>query len=139
VYGVACLDGGRFRWTGELPAAFYLVSYGVLALSYAGAFWAMWANKFFSRVVRIQTERGHYVVQDGPYRFVRHPGYLAGSFTLPGMALVLGSVWALIPAGLCIILLIVRTYLEDATLKKELPGYADYAKKVRFRLLPGLW
>ncbi|HUW20426.1 MAG TPA: isoprenylcysteine carboxylmethyltransferase family protein [Sedimentisphaerales bacterium] len=139
VYVVACLDGGRFGWTGPLPVGLYVASYIVLVLSVWGIFWAMWTNKFFSRVVRIQTERGHYVVQDGPYRYVRHPGYLAGSFTLPAMALVAGSLWALIPAGAAVVLLIGRTYLEDRTLRKELAGYAEYAEKVRFRLLPGLW
>jgi protein-S-isoprenylcysteine O-methyltransferase Ste14 len=136
---VAALDAGRFRWTGRLPPALYLISYLLLFLAYAAVVWAMRTNRFFSRVVRIQTDRGHYVVRNGPYRFVRHPGYLAGSFSLFTMPLALGSLWALIPAALAVILIIIRTYLEDNTLQNELPGYADYAKKVKFRLLPGLW
>jgi protein-S-isoprenylcysteine O-methyltransferase Ste14 len=99
----------------------------------------MWTNNFFSRVVRIQTDRGHYVVQDGPYRFVRHPGYLAGCFSLLSMPLALGSLWGLIPATLAVLLIIIRTYLEDATLQNELTGYHQYAKKVKYRLLPGIW
>ena len=137
--GVAGLDAGRFGWTGPLPAVVYVVSYIVLFLSFSGLAWAMWTNKFFSRVVRIQTDRGQYVVQEGPYRFVRHPGYLACSFALFSMALVLGSLWALVPAGVSVVLFVARTYLEDITLQKELPGYADYAKKVNYRLLPYIW
>jgi protein-S-isoprenylcysteine O-methyltransferase Ste14 len=136
---VGALDGGRFGWTGPLPMALYIVSYAVLVLSCWGFLWAMCTNKFFSRAVRIQTERGHYVVQDGPYRFVRHPGYLAGIFMLISMPVALGSVWGLIPAGAAVVLIIVRTYLEDRTLKKELAGYAEYAQRVKFRLLPHIW
>lgn len=136
---VAALDGGRFGWTGPLPVAVCVISYVVLVLSLAGVMWAMWTNKFFSRVVRIQCDRGHYVIEDGPYRFVRHPGYLSGIFTLPSIALVLGSLWALIPAALAVTLIIVRTYLEDQTLQKELPGYAEYAQKTKSRLLPLVW
>jgi protein-S-isoprenylcysteine O-methyltransferase Ste14 len=136
---LAALDAGRFAWTPRLPPALYLISYLVLFLAYAGVVWAMWTNNFFSRVVRIQTDRGHYVVQEGPYRFVRHPGYLAGSFSLFSMPLALGSLWGLIPATLAVILIIIRTYLEDAALQKELTGYHQYAKKVKFRLLPALW
>lgn len=137
--GVAGLDAGRFGWTGPLPAVVYVISYIVLFLSFSGLAWAMWTNTFFSRVVRIQTDRGHYVVQDGPYRFVRHPGYLACNFSFFSMALVLGSLWALLPAALSGLLIVVRTYLEDITLQNELPGYADYAKKVNYRLLPYIW
>jgi protein-S-isoprenylcysteine O-methyltransferase Ste14 len=136
---VAGLDAGRFAWTGRLPAALYIICYVVMILSFLLVTWAMWTNKFFSRAVRIQTDRGHYVVQNGPYRFVRHPGYLGGIFALPSMALVLGSLWALVPAGASVILILVRTYLEDATLRKELAGYADYAQKVKSLLLPKIW
>jgi protein-S-isoprenylcysteine O-methyltransferase Ste14 len=136
---IAGLDAGRFGWTAPLPPAVCVISYVILVLSFATVLWAMWTNKFFSRVVRIQSDRGHYVIQEGPYRFVRHPGYLSGIFILPSTALVLGSLWALIPAALAVTLLIIRTYLEDATLQKELPGYADYAQMIRSRLLPGIW
>ncbi|HUV75978.1 MAG TPA: isoprenylcysteine carboxylmethyltransferase family protein [Dehalococcoidales bacterium] len=99
----------------------------------------MWVNRFFSSVVRIQKDRGQEVVQNGPYHSVRHPGYVGGILMAISTSLVLGSLWALIPAGVIFILLVIRTYLEDTTLQKELTGYADYAKKVRFRLLPGIW
>jgi protein-S-isoprenylcysteine O-methyltransferase Ste14 len=95
--------------------------------------------KFFSITVRIQTDRGQKVIQNGPYRVIRHPGYIGGILMGIGNALVLGSLWALIPAGIMAIMLIIRTSLEDLTLQKELPGYLEYTKKVVYRLIPGLW
>ena len=102
-------------------------------------FWAMWTNRFFSSVVRIQTERGHHVVQEGPYRLIRHPGYVGAILFGLATAVVLGSLWALIPAGLMAMLVVVRTALEDATLKRELAEYAAYACQVKHRLVPGVW
>jgi protein-S-isoprenylcysteine O-methyltransferase Ste14 len=96
-------------------------------------------NTFFSEVVRIQHDRGHYVVTSGPYRWVRHPAYLANIVLWPCSALALGSWWAMVPAGVIVALYVLRTALEDRTLQKELPGYADYAKQVRYRLVPGAW
>lgn len=139
LYIVAFLDAGRFRWSMELPVSVYVISYIVYVFSYFIIFWAMWTNRFFSTVVRIQKDRGQLVVQDGPYRLVRHPGYAGFILLFITNSLVLGSLLALIPAGFMIILLIIRTYLEDITLQKELSGYTDYAKKVRYRLLPGIW
>lgn len=136
---IASLDAGRFRWTMQLPVSVYIISYVVHLLSHFIHLWAQWINPFFSSVVRIQMDRGHKVVQNGPYCFVRHPGYVGGILLGVSTSLVLGSLWALIPAGAVVILLIVRTYLEDITLQKELPGYADYTKKVKYRLLPGIW
>jgi protein-S-isoprenylcysteine O-methyltransferase Ste14 len=139
VYLVGCLDAGRFGWSPHLPVFAYVLGYGVLFLSHSIVIWAMWTNRFFSSAVRIQTDRGHHVVQDGPYRFVRHPGYVGAIPTPVCISIVLGSVWALIPAGGLAILVIIRTYLEDRTLQRELPGYAEYAETVRYRLLPGIW
>jgi protein-S-isoprenylcysteine O-methyltransferase Ste14 len=99
----------------------------------------MWTNRFFSSTVRIQTDRGHEVVEGGPYRFMRHPGYVGAILLVTSISLVLGSLWALIPAGVVAVLLIIRTCLEDITLQRELTGYADYARRVRFRLVPGIW
>ena len=117
----------------------YVAAYVVLVVAYGLVLWAMWTNRFFSSVVRIQTDRGHHVVHDGPYRFVRHPGYVGAILLGLASAVALGSLWALIPAGLMAMAVIVRTALEDATLKRELPGYAEYASRVRYRLLPGVW
>ncbi|MBU0705027.1 MAG: isoprenylcysteine carboxylmethyltransferase family protein, partial [Chloroflexi bacterium] len=101
--------------------------------------WGMTANKFFSTSVRIQEERGHTVASEGPYRYVRHPGYVGYIIALFATALALGSLWALVPAVLATCLFVVRTALEDRTLQKELAGYKEYAQQVRYRLLPGVW
>lgn len=136
---IGSLDGGRFGWTSSLPVFVYISGYILYIFSISIFLWAQQINRFFSSVVRIQHDRGHEVIQTGPYKYVRHPGYIGGILMAISTALVLGSLYALIPAGGVVILLIIRTYLEDTTLQKELPGYADYAKKVSFRLLPGVW
>ena len=99
----------------------------------------MVSNEFFSGVVRIQMERGHKVASAGPYQYVRHPGYVGITLLTLGTPLMLGSAWAFIPAGATVLLTVFRTALEDATLQRELDGYADYAARVRYRLLPGVW
>jgi protein-S-isoprenylcysteine O-methyltransferase Ste14 len=96
-------------------------------------------NRFFSTVVRIQTDRGHAVCDSGPYRIVRHPGYAGSLPPLLGIVLALGSVWTLIPAAMALIISVIRTALEDRTLQEELPGYRDYARRVRYRLIPGIY
>jgi len=101
--------------------------------------WAMLANRFFSGTVRIQADRGQRVISSGPYAWVRHPGYAGALLTYLLTPLLLASPWALAPTALAIAALLVRTAREDATLQAELPGYADYATHVRYRLLPGAW
>jgi protein-S-isoprenylcysteine O-methyltransferase Ste14 len=101
--------------------------------------WAQVVNRFFEPSVRIQTDRGHTVIDSGPYAFVRHPGYIGACLLFVGIALALGSSWSLIPAGLTCAMLILRTRWEDQTLQAELAGYEEYTKKVRFRLIPGVW
>ena len=101
--------------------------------------WAMSVNRFFARVVRIQTERGHAPVTAGPYRFIRHPGYIGFSTLGAAALLILGCPWAFIPGAASLALLVVRTAFEDRTLRTELDGYADYAGRVRYRLVPGIW
>lgn len=135
---VAGLDQ-RFRWSPPLNLTVELIALALYILGFALASWAMASNRFFSSVVRIQTDRGHTVATGGPYRFVRHPGYVGGIASGLGAALLLGSWWALIPAGLLIGLIILRTALEDRTLQNELDGYKEYAGRVRYRLLPGVW
>jgi protein-S-isoprenylcysteine O-methyltransferase Ste14 len=110
----------------------------LLPASALGA-WAMLENEHFEQFVRIQRERGHRVVSSGPYRYVRHPGYLAAILGALVTPLMLGSVWTFVPAGLVAVLFAVRTQLEDATLQRELRGYAKYAERTRFRLVPCLW
>jgi protein-S-isoprenylcysteine O-methyltransferase Ste14 len=135
---VASLDV-RFEWSASLPLALHIGGLIVSVLGWALFMWAMGANAFFSEAVRIQEDRGHTVVTGGPYRCVRHPGYVGAILALMATPLLLGSLWALIPAGLSAVGYIVRTALEDNTLQEELLGYAEYAEKVRYRLLPGVW
>jgi protein-S-isoprenylcysteine O-methyltransferase Ste14 len=99
----------------------------------------MVSNPFFSARVRIQRERGHQVARGGPYRFVRHPGYAAFILSSLAAPVFLGSIWALVPAGMTVGLFVMRTAFEDRTLRIELDGYQAYADEVRYRLIPGLW
>lgn len=135
---VAGLDA-RHGWTAPLPLALPVLALLLLAAGYALTGWAMRVNRFFSGVVRIQSERGHTVVMEGPYRYVRHPGYTGMILTLLVTPLLLGSLWAWIPAALTVGVTVARTALEDRALRAELPGYAAYAQRVRYRLLPGVW
>ena len=135
---VASLDA-RFEWSASVPLALHIGGLIGSVLGWALFMWAMGANAFFSEAVRIQEERGHIVITDGPYRYVRHPGYVGAILALLATPLLLGSWWALIPGGLAALLFVVRTALEDKTLQEELDGYAKYAQKVGYRLLPGVW
>jgi protein-S-isoprenylcysteine O-methyltransferase Ste14 len=134
---VAGLDQ-RFGWSQLAPVVQFVALAGVV-LGNVLISWAMVSNKFFATTVRIQKDRGHTVISTGPYRFVRHPGYLALSISGLATPLLLGSWWALLPSLLGICALTARTALEDRTLREELAGYQEYAKKVRYRLLPGIW
>ena len=135
---VAGLDH-RYGWSPEFPLWLIVLGFVLLSLGYAFAAWALAENRFFSSVVRIQTDRGHVVCDSGPYRIVRHPGYAGNVLALPGIVLALGSVWALIPATVALIIAVIRTALEDQTLQEELPGYRDYAQRVCYRLMPGVF
>jgi len=135
----ACLDAGRLGWSSQLPVFVYVISILVYILGQGIFIWAKRANAFFSTVVRIQKERGHTVCQDGPYGFVRHPGYVGGILYSLSGPLVLGSLWALIPTALGLVLIIIRTFLEDKTLQEELTGYVEYSQKVKYKLIPGIW
>ena len=135
---VAGLDH-RYNWSPEFPLWLIIIGFILISLGYAFAAWALAENRFFSSVVRIQMDRGHVVCDSGPYRFVRHPGYAGNIPPLFGIALALGSVWTLIPAAVASIITVIRTVLEDQTLQEELPGYRDYARRVRFRLVPGMY
>lgn len=135
---VAGLDH-RFGWSPVFPIWLNILGFIMIAIGYIFASWALAENRFFSGVVRIQTDRGHVVCDSGPYRIVRHPGYAGNILPLPGIVLALGSVWTLIPAAVALIIAVIRTVLEDRTLQEELPGYRDYARRVRYRLFPGLY
>jgi protein-S-isoprenylcysteine O-methyltransferase Ste14 len=135
----AALDAGRYGLTPRFPIYFYFLSYALYFSGQCIHLWAKYANLFFSTVVRIQTNRNHSVSSEGPYRFVRHPGYLGTIVFTIATPLVLGSLWAFIPAILFVALAITRTYLEDAVLQEELLGYLEYSRRVRYRLSPGIW
>ncbi len=135
---VAGLDF-RFGWTGQIAfpvqaSAFILFLFGNCLFT-----WAIISNRFFSLIVRIQHENGHHPVTHGPYRYVRHPGYLGLLLTFLAQPVILGSLWAFIPAIVASALLVKRTELEDGTLKLELEGYENYTHQVGYRLIPGVW
>jgi protein-S-isoprenylcysteine O-methyltransferase Ste14 len=139
--GVLILSGldERFGWSPPLGTAVHLFGLVLLVLGQLLFTWSMLSNPFFSTLVRIQLERGHTVATRGPYRYVRHPGYVGYiTFTL-ATPLIFGSLWALVPAAITGILMVIRTALEDKTLRDELEGYKEYAQQVRYRLLPGIW
>lgn len=135
---VAGLDVGRFQWS-QLGISCSIVGVVLYVICFVLGYWAMVVNEHFETTVRIQKDRGHKVITSGPYRFVRHPGYL--SMILGGLSasLVIGSVYSLIPGGVAILAVVVRTYFEDQTLQEQLRGYAEYTKKTRYRLVPGVW
>ena len=138
ILAVAGLD--RFsRRTPTLSLGVELAALGGLLLGYAFSSWALIENGFFSGTVRIQTDRGQRVISSGPYRLVRHPGYAGGLLGYVATPLLLDSLWAFIPTLLLLVILVVRTALEDRTLQAELAGYAEYARRTRYRLLPGVW
>jgi len=129
----------RFGWTSAFPLWLSILGLVLIALGYYLASWALAENSFFSGTVRIQTERGHTVCDSGPYRIVRHPGYAGNLLPLGGIVLALSSLWTIIPAVFALIITVTRTALEDRTLQDELPGYREYARRVRYRLFPGIY
>jgi protein-S-isoprenylcysteine O-methyltransferase Ste14 len=137
-YILAGLDQ-RYGWTGAFPLSVQVAAIMVCLLGGALFVWAMASNTFFSQIMRIQTDLGHALATGGPYRFVRHPGYSGMILFDLALSALLASWWSILAGGLCAFLLILRTALEDRTLKVELNGYVEYARRVRYRLVPGIW
>ena len=135
---IAGLDVGRYYWS-ELHINYAISGVLLFAMCVAFGSWAIVVNQFFETTVRIQTDRGHHVITNGPYRFVRHPGYLSMALGALSASFIIGSLYSLIPGGLGILAVVIRTYLEDRTLQEELDGYREYASQVRWRLVPGIW
>lgn len=135
---IAGLDR-RFGWSTPIPIALQIAALVAMLPAFAVLMWSMLSNSFFSAVIRIQHERGHRVVDAGPYAIVRHPGYAVAIWAYLMMPVALGTLWGFVPIGVAIVLLIVRTSLEDQTLADELEGYRDYAARVRYRLARGVW
>lgn len=137
IFVIAWLDVGSGTsslplWTWPIGLVLFVLGGGLFTR-------AMGENPFFEKTVRIQSERDHHVIDTGPYRIVRHPGYVGAIVLLPSLPLLLTSAWAILPTVLSMISLVIRTALEDRTLKEKLPGYAEYASRVGFRLVPGVW
>jgi protein-S-isoprenylcysteine O-methyltransferase Ste14 len=137
---IAGLDRGRFHWTDNVPLWLQGLALLLIAAGYTLVFWAMLVNRFFSSVVRIQSDRGQHVVTGGPYAFVRHPGYSAGILIVLASGIALGS-WlaAVFLVAVVLPFLLYRVVNEDRVLQSRLDGYADYARRVRWRLAPGIW
>jgi len=135
---VAALDDCRYHWS-HVPWWGCVLGYALMITGIVCLTWVESVNKFFEPTVRIQTDRGHKVIDTGPYAIIRHPGYAFGYPLFLGMPLALGSLWALIPAILLCPLLVLRTIWEDQTLREELAGYEGYTQRVRYRLIPGVW
>jgi len=135
---LAGLDAVRFRWS-RVPLSLKIICFSGFIPAFLLAFWAMTQNPYLSDLVRIQKDRGHRVCTTGPYRYIRHPMYVGVILLILCLPLALGSFYALIPASMIILLFIFRTFLEDKTLQAELPGYKEYADRVRYKLIPGIW
>ncbi len=135
---VAGLDA-FFGWSPDVPIVWELVFLLIFLAGYTLGAYALVKNRFFSGMVRIQEDRGHQVVSEGPYRWMRHPGYAGALLSYLSAPAILDSLWAYLPAGLLAVLLVLRTRLEDETLSDELDGYDHYTHTVRYRLFPGLW
>ena len=136
---VSGLDSGRFQWSPNLHWSLYILAI-ILTLSGHSFFLiAKRQNRFFSTVVRIQTERGHTVCDTGLYKIIRHPGYFGMIVSTIGFPFLLGSLWSIIPVIFSILILLIRTHLEDKTLINELTGYREYTLKTPYRLIPKVW
>ena len=135
---VAGLDV-RYDWTKEISIAWHITGAALYVAGLVLTAWAMLVNAYFSTAVRIQSERGHTVCSTGPYKYVRHPGYVGFILQAISCSILWGSFWSFIPAVLAVIFMGIRTYMEDRALQAELSGYQEYMNKVRYRLVPGIW
>lgn len=129
----------RFGWSPDLLDWIQIVALILIQLGSLIGSWAMVVNRYFSSQVRIQADRGQTVVREGPYRFVRHPGYAGGLLSWLAAPVFFSSLWVILPTVLVIIASIIRTALEDRTLREELPGYEEYTHQTKYRLVPGIW
>ena len=138
LFPLAALDSARFHWS-HVPAWLIVLGYVPLCVGFLISIWGEAVNKFAEPTVRIQTDRGHKVIDTGPYAIIRHPLYSGALLMFAGIPLTLGSYWSFLPAAAATIVLVVRTILEDRTLQMELAGYKDYAARVPHRLIPDIW
>lgn len=138
IFVVAAFDDARFHWS-RIPDWVCIIGYALLVAGFALVGWAQAVNRFFEVTVRLQTDRGQHVIDTGPYAYIRHPGYACWLPMSIGIALALGSLWALIPAAISCAILMLRAHWEDRMLHIELSGYKEYAERVRYKMLPGIW
>lgn len=138
IYVTAGFDAVRFEWS-TMTLWLYLPGISLFTVGALLLGWSMGVNPFFEKTVRIQVERGHRVIDAGPYRYIRHPGYVGFTGWILSTPLLLGSWWAFIPSIIAIAALIIRTSFEDRTLREELDGYIEYAERVGYRLIPNVW
>ena len=138
-WAIAGLDRGRLHWSDTVATALQVAGLALFALALSVVLWAMHVNRFFSSVARIQGERGHHVIVNGPYQWVRHPGYAAAIIAALASGVALGSWFSTAIAAIAVPLLLWRTHGEDRLLEEGLPGYKDYAERVRYKLAPGIW
>lgn len=136
---VAGLDIGRFHWSAAMPTLLVVLGFVAYAVGNAFCLWSMIVNPYFSPKIRLQSDRGQTVVSNGPYAYLRHPGYAGAAVMLVGSAFALGSWASLIPSIIAVVGLVWRTSWEDRFLKANLPGYAGYAARVPYRLIPRIW
>ncbi len=136
---LAGLDVGRLHWSATVPFPLQILGLVGFAMGMGLTTWAMLVNRFFSSAVRLQPDRGQYVVTAGPYRVVRHPGYSGGLLLLLSIGIALGSWIAVVPILLIVPFMVRRTLIEERMLSSALPGYADYMLRVRSRIFPGVW
>jgi protein-S-isoprenylcysteine O-methyltransferase Ste14 len=136
---IAGLDRGRLHWTNTVPVVLRFLALAIFAACWAVVIWAMHVNRFFSSVARIQSERDHHVITAGPYAWVRHPGYGASVVAALVSGIALGSWLAALVGALMVPLILWRASYEDQLLREQLSGYRDYAARVRYRFLPGVW
>jgi len=136
---IAGLDIGRFHWSDNIPSWVQAVCITGAAVFLGLSYWAIRVNRFFSPALRIQQERGHHLITDGPYKYIRHPGYASGIFSLLLGGLALGSWWAMLPICAYIVVILRRTIIEDRFLQQNLDGYMGYSQKVPYRLIPHVW
>ena len=139
MYIIAGLDSGRYHWSPDFHFSLSLIGIILTASGQLLFLIAQKQNKFFSSTVRIQSDRNHTVCDTGLYKIVRHPAYLGSIIQAAGFPLLFGSIWSIFPVLLLIILHLVRTCLEDKTLKEELTGYTEYAHKIRYKIIPFVW
>lgn len=135
---LAALDAGRWHIS-QIPPLICMIANVLQAIGWLGFLWSMKVNSFFSSAIRLQPDRGQYAISDGPYRFMRHPGYAFASLAFVTQGLSMGSWLAVGPALIIVLYLLYRTQLEERVLREGLPGYNDYAGRVRYRWLPGVW